>query len=1074
MMSNRSQIVRLIGALMLSLGVVGSSLSYDLIVEDGDLPDLNHAILPIMFEDDFESGQLSTATWAYDVLRARIEENNADPDGQPGQVLDIGHNQEWSSMVLQQGRRWRDYVVELDVSLLTITEGADNFFLGVRYDRDDGEYAMSLDMANQTVTISRTEDGFWDGELLEVPVRLELNEWYRLTVHVEDDLIQFFLDGTPMGQIRDDAVDVGSVRMLTPPGGYALVDNFVVREIPSAPRQGDLLITEIYLRENGLQWFEVMNDASRHISLDGVQISNGTAIHEISDDSGILAPDEYFVMAAENPTSHFTLHSDYYVYGADLRFTPDNGTLQLAVDDEVVTQINYSEDTGWLLQDYVSTALHPDHLRSRSQDNALSWCPSVQLASTNPLLRASPGTANHLCVRESSFHDLSQRQSGDLVITEIMVNLPGSDSGREWFELFNTTNTAISLQGLTIGTDSPTERHTIIDEVVIQPYSFAVLGQAGLMEDELPDRLASYFYPGQLRLRNSDGELSIRAGERIIDSVTWRENGWWPFRAGTSMSLHPDIMSAYSNDDALNWCLAWSRVEDNPEILATPGAPNDPCPMWEINSPMKDEPRAYELATPEPITISITLDPNDLEAMKVNPFSDEQYPARFEADGYESGDGNNATMRPRGGVGSRAAGIQSYRVRLQGQPFWGHRTLMLNKHLGDPSRLRNALSFQLFQEMDNIVSMRTQFVHLFVNGDDLGLYTMIESHGSRYLRNHNLDERGHLFKIGLPSDTNSFFHFDGVHREARNQSIESTAEIEAGYTHDGLIDMIDAVYSDMDIDQVIDRHFNRENLLTYFAALYLMENPDTRVQNYMLYTTPREPSRIYFLPWDWDNAFLPRDTRTVFVGRWRQGFGTWSEMGIVNRMLKDPEIVDALILKMVELAQTSLSQERVNALVDQLVAAVEPFTLRRPELLEMTPEKLAAEAAVIKSVIVDSAHQLSHFIERPLPVSVDDVTYDSDGDAVTFHWQESFDLQGDPIYYEVVLFNDSQWSDDNVVWHSNLTMNTYLPVTIADLPPGVTAGRYYWMVYVYDSEGNYTTSNNVDTFGVIADQVNLP
>jgi spore coat protein H len=1027
----------------------------------------------VIFSAAFNQEELSTATWAYDIRRAMVVREDRDTRRDANLVLQLGHEEEWSAITLERGNNWRNYIVEMDVKLLDVVEDADNFFLGVRYDRNEGEYAVSLDLTGQLAKLSSTIDGLWDGILHEEPLALNADTWYQVKARVEYDLISFFVDDKLIGTIHNDLLTAGSIRMLAPPGGFVYIDNIIVKEIPSSPQPGDLLITEFMFRDDDFQWFEMMNDSGKYIKLDGARITNGRESYEIADGALVITPHSYVVFASHDPTPYFTLDSQPYIYGDSLRFPADNGHFQLSVEGRTITEIEYNEDTGWPLQDNISVALHPDYLSRRRQNNGFNWCSSVQRLSENSAIRATPGQPNHGCVRELPFHDYLHRQTGELVITEIMIDLPGPDRGREWFEVYNTTDSTISLRGLTIATDSPTEKHTITEVVNVAPGGYAVLAQAGLVGNELPESLPVYYYPGHLNLRNTDGELSILDGERLIDTVTWRDNGWWPFRAGVSMSLHPDAISSYSNDDALNWCLAWTPIEGNPDLLGTPGAPNDPCPMWEINSPLQDTPRAYEEATLAPITMHVTVDPNYLENMKANPFSNREYPVRFTTDGYDAGEGNNATIRPRGGRATRSDPIKSFRIRLE-EPFWGHRTLMLNKHLGDPSRLRNALSYRLFEEMEDMVSMRTQFVRLFVNSEDLGLYTMIESHGARFLRNHNLDERGHLFKIGLPSGTRSFFFYDRLERASRINSIQGTAEIEAGYTHDGLIQMIDAVYSDMDTYDVIDRHFNRENLLTYFAALYLMENPDTRVQNYMLYTTPREPGRIYYVPWDWDNAFLPRENRTFFVGRWREGLGNWVGMGIYDRILREPELVDALIFEMVELAQTSLSPERVSIVLDQLVAEAEPFTLRRPELYEMTPASLRAEAEVIRSVIADSARRLPEFIERPTPFSVDTVIYDTENGAVTFTWFESFDLQYDPLSYEVVLFSEGWWDEDDIVWRSPRTTDTALTITLDDIPDYVSAGLYYWMVYVWDDKGNYSTSDNIDSFGVIASIVDLP
>ena len=1036
----------------------------------GENPDT--PALPVIFSANFSKDLLEPTTWAYHIYRGiavvregayqNVWSSNAEL------VLQLGHPQEWSAITLEKGYQWRNYIVEMDVQLLDAVEDADGFFLGVRHDRSAGEYAVSLDVAGQRARLSSTINGLWEGTFHETSLPLALDTWYRLKAHVEDHTIRFYIDDQPIGIINNDQLTAGTIRMMTPPGGFVYVDNIIVMEIPSWPEPGDLLITEFLFGDDGFQWFEIMNHSERHIRLDGLAISNGRESHQIASGLPVMTPYSYMLFASQDPAPYFPLAAPLYIYGHSLRFPLDDGKLRLSAGGRTITEIEYSEDTGWLLQDNVSLALHPDHHTPRGQHNGFHWCPSVAKASHDPLLRATPGQPNHLCVRELPIHHFSSRQSGDLIITEIMVDLPGPDQGREWFEVYNPTDRTLSLRGLTIATNSPAEKHTITEEFIVPPRSYVVLAQAGLLTNELPDHLPVYYYPGHLSLRNSDGEIVIYDGERVLDNVTWRDNGWWPFRGGVAMSLHPDALSAYFNDDALNWCLAWTPIPSSPGLWGTPGEANDPCPMWEINSPLQDAARAYEATTLAPVTMYITVDPTDLDSMKANPFSNREFSIQFSAAGYETEPGHNATMRPRGGNFTRAAENQSYTIRLD-EPFQGHSTLLLNKHESDPSRLRNALSFQLFQEMDNMVSLRTQFVHLFVNGEDFGLYTQVESRGSQMLRTHRLDDRGHLFNIEY-----GFFLYDVYDRERRNNSILVRAELQAGHNHDGLIRMMDAVYSEEDTQQIIDRHFNRENLLTYFAAVYLMQNLDTRAKNYLLYSTPREPDRFYFMPWDWDLAFFPREERTFFVGSWREGLGNWAGIGIFDRMMREPELVDALIFKMVELAQTSLSPDRVNLLAEQLEAEVEPFTRRQPELRSMTPASLRAEVELIKSIIAGSAQQLVDFIEYPLPFAVDMVHYDAANQAVTFTWNESVSLQNRPLAYEVVLFSQSRWDAENIVWRSRRTTETSLTITSAEIPDEVRAGPYYWMVYVWDDQGYYNSSYNMDEFGVIANVVNLP
>jgi len=65
---------------------------------------------------------------------------------------------------------------------------------------------------------------------------------------------------------------------------------------------------------------------------------------------------------------------------------------------------------------------------------------------------------------------------GDIIITEIMQN-PSTvaDTNGEWFELYNTTDSAIDLDGWVIKDDG-TNTHTISGTLVVPAKEFKVLG----------------------------------------------------------------------------------------------------------------------------------------------------------------------------------------------------------------------------------------------------------------------------------------------------------------------------------------------------------------------------------------------------------------------------------------------------------------------------------------------------------------------------------------------------------------------------------------------------------------------
>ena len=112
----------------------------------------------------------------------------------------------------------------------------------------------------------------------------------------------------------------------------------------------------------------------------------------------------------------------------------------------------------------------------------------------------------------------------------------------------------------------------------------------------------------------------------------------------------------------------------------------------------------------------------------------------------------NVTVQVRGQTSSLSTS-KNYKIRIKAgkDEYKGQRTLALNKHVSDPYRFINKMCYDLLADIPQLLSARTQFVHLYVKDTtaggsgtyvDYGLYTMVEQINKTYLRNHGLDDRG--------------------------------------------------------------------------------------------------------------------------------------------------------------------------------------------------------------------------------------------------------------------------------------------------------------------------------------------
>ncbi|MBW1809960.1 MAG: lamin tail domain-containing protein [Deltaproteobacteria bacterium] len=162
--------------------------------------------------------------------------------------------------------------------------------------------------------------------------------------------------------------------------------------------------------------------------------------------------------------------------------------------------------------------------------------------------------------------------AGDLVITEIMANPDGTDEGKEWFELYNTTAAAIDLSGVKIEaakTDGSTPKFHLIGVASIDPGQYLVLG--GVLEVVKPDYV-DYAYAADLGgMYNSGGQLSVYCGAALIDRVIYTEMNDGVAN-GFDGQLDPESIA---NDNFDDWCE--SKIEYDTDALGTPGTANEAC-----------------------------------------------------------------------------------------------------------------------------------------------------------------------------------------------------------------------------------------------------------------------------------------------------------------------------------------------------------------------------------------------------------------------------------------------------------------------------------------------------------------
>jgi endonuclease/exonuclease/phosphatase family metal-dependent hydrolase len=241
--------------------------------------------------------------------------------------------------------------------------------------------------------------------------------------------------------------------------------------------------------------------------------------------------------------------------------------------------------------------------------------------------------SDHLPVyMDVSFDDLVFIDRG-VVITEIMANPASvSDSYGEWFEIKNTTDTIISLDGWTIK-DNGSDMHLIHIEnqdVAIDPGQFFVFTRNGNLSSN-GGVVSDYVYSG-FSLSNTEDEIILMdSGGAVVDEVQYDSE--WNFPSGISKEIH-DVDS--DNNLVENWFV--STISYGSGDYGTPG--------YSFEGSLGSE---YQSTTPDQFIVH-SLFPNPFNSFTTIRIFSEQEQAvtiqTFDLFGRELERENNISIQP--------------------------------------------------------------------------------------------------------------------------------------------------------------------------------------------------------------------------------------------------------------------------------------------------------------------------------------------------------------------------------------------------------------------------------------------
>jgi len=434
----------------------------------------------------------------------------------------------------------------------------------------------------------------------------------------------------------------------------------------------------------------------------------------------------------------------------------------------------------------------------------------------------------------------------------------------------------------------------------------------------------------------------------------------------------------------------------------------------------------------------------------------------------------NALLKQKG-KSTRKAPQKSYKVKLDSKTvlYKKQRRLQYNKHSFDLTRIRNKLSFDLFQDIPNFNSLKTEFVQLTIDGEDKGLYTKIESYDKEYLINRGYNEDDNLYKaqyFWFYKHPSLVLNDDG--NPIDKVSFEKIIEPQRGKSQTKLLAMLNAIEDEeRDIDSIITQYFNRDNYLTWLAVNIIMGNVDTTSQNFFL-LNPIYSDTFYFLPWDYDDAWgwdaQLNQFNTPYYADWELGIARYWDSPLHRRFLSKKVNRDALDNMIDTIRNNYLTDARVNEKVATYKPLVQPFIVNAPDKDYLPYGENGApseadwnnECDVLVNALSKNITNYNAEKGKPMPFWQ---SFEYKNGVMRLIWDSSIDLEGEIVTYSVKLGNDKNLTApllvdeiDLEISDEKISVTSYGEVSYKYTPtvPFVSGQKLYLKVTSKDTSNN--------------------
>lgn len=497
----------------------------------------------------------------------------------------------------------------------------------------------------------------------------------------------------------------------------------------------------------------------------------------------------------------------------------------------------------------------------------------------------SSGEAESTDSKDESNTGKEINYEGQLKITEVLTK--DENDGNDWIEIQVTGEQAIDLTGFKVS-DS-TNEPAPLPEITLQPEEYLVV----FATDEAPAD-GSYYVPFKL---GDDDSVTLTYGEQTIDNLSWQDSD---VKKGRSYGEYAGVVQ---------------------RLYPTPNQDNIPFNAFLLE---------------EVVKVEINLSEEDWQNILDNPLAEEYKPASLIYNGIELAE---VAVRTKGNSSLNAVANDPESIRYgfkldinyyqDEQKLLGLKKLSFNNNYSDPSMMREYLSYQMMEDMQ-VPTPRIAYVDLYIGGEHMGLYNVVEAIDSEFIERHFNNDEGDLYKADINSTLAFIDYVAESYTSLELKTNEETSEKQA------LINFIDSLSNTTEPAA----NLNIDLWLRYLAVNTFLVNLDSYqgifAHNFYLYQDITEQGdQITLLPWDYNMS----------VGGFTAGCnlesisdflidepvtGAISTRPLVDKILAIDEYKATFHQYLNELLSTAANYDTMSEKIDNIANLIAPYVAADP------------------------------------------------------------------------------------------------------------------------------------------------